>query len=117
MDPEPVVSGAGMARVQKRRRAVTEHGEPAGAQLEFADMLSRMMNAPEDAWKSMDVIDARDFELESEEMDKTTPTCVDSAKKEARVNPAEFEGAMGTCMGKDGFGKLPKWKQGGSTAF
>ena len=88
-----------------------------GAQLEFADMLSRMMNAPEDAWKSMDVIDARDFELESEEMDKTTPTCVDSAKKEARVNPAEFEGAMGTCMGKDGFGKLPKWKQGGSTAF
>jgi hypothetical protein len=34
-----------------------------GAQLEFADMLSRMMNAPEDAWESMDVIDARDFEL------------------------------------------------------
>jgi hypothetical protein len=34
-----------------------------GAQLEFADMLSRMMKAPEDAWESMDVIDARDFEL------------------------------------------------------
>ena len=30
-----------------------------GAQLEFADMLSRMMNAPEDAWKSMDVDRAR----------------------------------------------------------
>ena len=34
-----------------------------GAQLDFADMLSRMMDQPEDAWKSMDVIDARDFEI------------------------------------------------------
>ena len=27
------------------------------------DMLSRMMDQPEDAWKSMDMIDARDFEI------------------------------------------------------